>query len=39
MEFLSRVNPDLLKAIDEAIDDKEVEKLIYKIRADLKWDK
>ena len=30
---------DLLKAIDEAIDDKEVEKLIYKIRADLKWDK
>jgi hypothetical protein len=30
---------DLLKALDDAIDDKEVEKLIYKIRAELKYEK
>jgi len=28
---------DLLKAIDDAIDDKNVEKLIYQIRAEEKW--
>lgn len=38
-EIYQKGADDFLKALDDAIDDKEVEKLLYKIRAELKYEK